>query len=67
MSGAFKEIERMPENWRQVATLKLIEGRLTKEVCEILNITEKACYSRVSRIQEISGGILLKMMKLALR
>ena len=50
----------MPENWRQVATLRLIEGRPTREVCAMLNITEKACYSRVSRIrkylEEIANG-----------
>lgn len=42
----------MPENWQQVANLKLIEGRSTEEVCQILNISEKACYSRVSRIRK---------------
>lgn len=47
-----EEIDRMPENWREVAVLKLIEGRPTQEVCQILNITEKACYSRVSRIRK---------------
>lgn len=47
-----KEIEKLPENWRQVAVLRLIEGRPTREVCEILNITEKACYSRGSRIRK---------------
>lgn len=46
-----QEIDRMPEKLRQVAVLKLIEGRSTREVCEILNITEKTCYSRVSRIR----------------
>ncbi len=46
------EIEKMPENWRAVAVLKMIEGRPTREVCRILNISEKACYSRVSRIRE---------------
>lgn len=45
-------IERMPENWQQVANLNLIEGRSTEEVCQILNISEKACYSRVSRIRK---------------
>ena len=52
------EIEKMPENWRQVAALKLIEGRPTKEVCEILNITEKACYSRVSGIRKYLETLL---------
>ena len=53
-----KEIERMPENWRQVATLRLIEGRPTREVCAMLNITEKACYSRVSRIRKYLEELL---------
>lgn len=53
-----EEIERMPENWRQVASLKLIEGRPTREVCEILHITEKACYSRVSRIRKYLENLL---------
>ncbi len=47
-----EEIDKMPENWREVAVLKLIEGRPTREVCEILKISEKACYSRVSRIRK---------------
>ena len=42
----------MPESWRDIAILRLIEGRPTREVCEILHITEKACYSRVSRIRK---------------
>lgn len=46
-----REIDHMPEKLRQVAVLKLIEGRSTEEVCRILNITEKTCYSRVSRIR----------------
>ena len=54
------EIERMPENWRQVATLRLIEGRPTREVCAMLNITEKACYSRVSRIRKYLEELLKK-------
>lgn len=53
-----EEIERMPENWRQVANLKLIEGLPTREVCEILHITEKACYSRVSRIRKYLENLL---------
>lgn len=53
-----EEIERMPENWRQVAALKLIEGRPTREVCDILHITEKACYSRVSRIRKYLENLL---------
>ena len=53
-----KEIERMPENWRQVATLRLIEGRPTREVCAMLDITEKACYSRVSRIRKYLEELL---------
>ena len=53
-----EEIEKMPENWRQVAALKLIEGRPTREVCEMLNITEKACYSRVSRIRKYLEALL---------
>lgn len=52
------EIEKMPENWRGVATLKLIQGRPTREVCDILNITEKACYSRVSRIRRYLETLL---------
>lgn len=47
-----EEIDKLPENWRQVAVLRLIEGRPTREVCETLGITEKACYSRVSRIRK---------------
>ena len=47
-----KEIDKMPESWRDIAILRLIEGRPTREVCEILHITEKACYSRVSRIRK---------------
>jgi RNA polymerase sigma-70 factor (ECF subfamily) len=47
-----EEIERMPDNWKDVAILRLIEGRTTREVCEILHISEKACYSRVSRIRK---------------
>lgn len=46
------EIDNMPESWREVAVLKLLQGRPTKEVCSILNISEKACYSRVSRIRK---------------
>ncbi len=53
-----KEIDQMPKNWREVAVLKLIEGRPTREVCEILNITEKACYSRVSRIRQYLEELL---------
>lgn len=45
-------IESMPEGWQKVAHLKLIQGRPTEEVCQILNISEKACYSRVSRIRK---------------
>ena len=45
-------IESMPDNWKKVANLKLIQGRPTEEVCQILNISEKACYSRVSRIRK---------------
>ena len=45
-------IENMPDNWQKVANLKLIQGRPTEEVCQILNISEKACYSRVSRIRK---------------
>ena len=46
------ELENLPMNWREVAKLKLIEGRPTDEVCRLLNISEKACYSRVSRIRK---------------
>ena len=55
-----KEIEHMPENWKDVAVLKLIEGRSTREVCAILNITEKACYSRVGRIRKYLENLLHK-------
>lgn len=57
-NAILEEIEKMPDNWREVATLRLIEGRPTKEVCEILNITEKACYSRVSRIRKYLEKLL---------
>lgn len=53
-----KEINSLPENWRQVAVLRLLEGRPTKEVCAMLNITEKACYSRVSRIRKYLEKLL---------
>lgn len=52
------EIDKMPENWRDVAVLKLLQGRPTKEVCTILDISEKACYSRVSRIRKYLEHIL---------
>lgn len=45
------EIDGMPENLRSVAVLKLIKGYSTKEICESLAITEKACYTRLSRIR----------------
>lgn len=51
-------IANMPPNWRDVAALKLIEGRSTNEVCKILNISEKACYSRVSRIRKYIETLL---------
>lgn len=51
-SALMKEIKNMPKNWHDVAILKLIEGRPTDEVCGILEISEKACYSRVSRIRK---------------
>ena len=53
-----EEIEKFPESWRQVAALKLIEGRPTREVCNALGITEKACYSRVSRIRKYLEELL---------
>lgn len=53
-----KELNKMPESWRDIAVLKIIEGRPTKEVCAILNITEKACYSRVSRIRKYFEALL---------
>lgn len=54
------EVEQMPENWQKVAELKLIEGRPTSEVCSELSISEKACYSRVSRIRKYIGSLLKK-------
>ena len=48
----------MPDNWQKVANLKLIQGRPTEEVCQILNISEKACYSRVSRIRKYMETLL---------
>lgn len=51
-------IENMPDNWQKVANLKLIQGRPTEEVCQILNISEKACYSRVSRIRKYMETLL---------
>lgn len=53
-----KEIQKMPENWKEVAILKMLEGRSTEEVCEILNISEKACYSRVARIRKYLDKLL---------
>ena len=53
-----EEMDRMPENWQKVATLKLIEGRPTSEVCDQLSISEKACYSRVSRIRKYIESLL---------
>ena len=53
-----KEIEAFPKNWKDVARLKMIEGRPTDEVCRILNISEKACYSRVSRIRKYLEKLL---------
>ena len=44
--------------WQKVAQLKLIEGRPTSEVCDQLSISEKACYSRVSRIRKYIGSLL---------
>lgn len=52
------EVDRMPENWQKVAELKLIEGRPTSEVCDQLSISEKACYSRVSRIRKYIKSLL---------
>ena len=49
---------RLPENWQKVAELKLIEGRPTSEVCDQLSISEKACYSRVSRIRKYIESLL---------
>lgn len=51
-------LECMPDNWQKVANLKLIQGRPTEEVCQILNISEKACYSRVSRIRKYVESLL---------
>lgn len=52
----FKEvrkcIEGMKKNWRDVVILCLVEGRTTKEVCEILGIAETVCRSRVSRARK---------------
>lgn len=45
------EIYKMPEGLRQVAILRLIQERPTEEVCRILHISRKACYSRVGRIR----------------
>lgn len=53
-----EEIDKLPENWRQVAKLRLIEGRPTREVCAMLDITEKACYSRVSRVRKYLEKLL---------
>ena len=55
-----EEIDKMPESWREIAVLRLIEGRPTREVCEILNISEKACYSRVSRIRKYFEDLFKK-------
>ena len=55
-----EEIDKMPENWREVAVLRLIEGRPTREVCQMLNISEKACYSRVSRIRKYFEDLFKK-------
>ena len=52
ISLIMNEIDNMPESWREVAVLKMLQGRPTKEVCAILDISEKACYSRVSRIRK---------------
>ena len=52
------EVDRMPEKWQKVAELKLIEGRPTSEVCDQLSISEKACYSRVSRIRKYIESLL---------
>lgn len=52
------EVDRMPEKWHKVAELKLIEGRPTSEVCDQLSISEKACYSRVSRIRKYIESLL---------
>ena len=42
----------MPKNWKEIVVLKMLEGRPTEEVCSILNISEKACYSRIARIRK---------------
>ncbi len=52
------EVDRMPENWQKVAELKLIEGRTISEVCDQLSISEKVCYSRVSRIRKHIESLL---------
>lgn len=52
------EIAHMPDNWREVAKLKMLEGRSTEDVCRILNISEKACYSRVGRIRKYIDSLL---------
>ena len=57
-SAILEAIDHMPDNWRDVAQLKLIEGRPTEEVCQILNISRKACYSRVSRIRKYIEALL---------
>ena len=51
-----KEIDEMPKNWKEIVVLKMLEGRPTEEVCSILNISEKACYSRIARIPELRTG-----------
>ena len=47
-----KEIDQMPENWKEIVILKMLENRPTEEVCQILHISEKACYSRIGRIRK---------------
>lgn len=44
-------IAGMPENWKDVAVLRLVQQRPVDEVSRLLQISEKACYARVGRIR----------------
>ena len=53
-----KEIDQMPQNWKEIVMLKMLEGRPTEEVCRMLDISEKACYSRIGRIRKYLDKLL---------
>ena len=45
-------IDAMKPEWKEVATMFMIEKRPLTEVCEILDISNAACRMRISRIRK---------------